>query len=239
MDLKSVLFGIILGFLFTIILILLTIFLVNRRFIKKNLEARNSIENESVKDFIKDKQKQIIWSSELGIKQSYILIDQLTRELVHEIAAHYYPKSKSPVLEITLYELLELTEKVSIQLKAILDHKAISPIKSLRLSSIKSIIEVKGIIEEKKIYKFLDKYKLGKVVKYGYIALNLVNPAYWIRRLIFTSTIEIGMRSLGVMTLHIVGEEANQLYSKKVLNNDHKSIEKELDDVIKEIESVV
>lgn len=147
MDFKSVLFGIVLGFLLMIVLTLLTIFFANQRFVNKNLEAKNSFDNKYVKDIIKDKKKQIVWSPTLGLTQSYDLIDRLTKELVHEIATYYYPKSKFPVLEITLYEVLELTQKVSIQLKAILDHKAISPLKNLRLSNVKSILEVKKTIE--------------------------------------------------------------------------------------------
>jgi hypothetical protein len=239
MDFKSVLFGIVLGFLLMIVLTLLTIFFANQRFVNKNLEAKNSFDNKYVKDIIKDKKKQIVWSPTLGLTQSYDLIDRLTKELVHEIATFYYPKSKFPVLEITLYEVLELTQKVSIQLKAILDHKAISPLKNLRLSNVKSILEVKKTIEDKKAYKFFKEYKLEKLAKSGYMALNFMNPFYWVRKLIFTSAIEIGLRSIGVMTMHIIGGEADQLYNKKILVNDKESLEEELDNVIKEIESAV
>jgi hypothetical protein len=87
--------------------------------------------------------------------------------------------------------------------------------------------------EDKKAYKFFKEYKLDKFAKSGYMALNFMNPLYWVRKLIFTSAIEIGLRSIGVMTMHIIGGEADQLYNKKILVNDKESLEEELDNVIK------
>jgi len=239
MDLKSIGIGIVIGILFTVTFTVLSLFLANRRFIKKSMKAQNPIENDTIKEIIKQKQKRILKSKKLGINPNFQLIDALTRELVTDIATFYYPTSKHPELEISLYEALDLTEKVSVRLKNILDFKAISPIQNLRLSQIKMLLDMKKTIGDNKLYQFSKKYKLEKVAKLGIATVNVANPAYWIGRVILTSTIESSLRGIGVMTLHVVGEEAYQLYSKKILDNKDKLLEKELNRFIKEIDSAV
>ena len=195
------------------------------------------LSNQDIQELISAKQKKIIKSTRMGMKHNFNLMQDCTKELVSNIAHYYYPNSKHPELEITFIEALDMNEKVIKRLRNIFDIKGISILKQVRISQILHILEVKRTIEKNPVYQFSKKYNLNKVVSVGIAALNIANPAYWIRRIIFTSTLESSLRAIGVMTLNIVGEEANTLYSKKIIDNRDTIIEKELEKFIKEIET--
>src|SRR5690554_1584175 len=236
MNLLSILFGFILGILFILFSLIITIFISNKKYLKSCLDSTH-IENEIIKNLISKKQKQVITNTKLGISNNFSNIQNIIKDLIYEIASYYYPNSKHPHLEITLNEALNLNNKIISRLKHILDIKLISFMKNLRLSQINMLLETKKSIENNKIYKISKKYHLNKFISYGYTALNLTNPAYWLRKLIFTSTIETTIRSIAVMTINIIGEEASQLYSRKVIDNSDKLLDKELHKFIKEIEA--
>ncbi|QVK17385.1 hypothetical protein KHQ81_11060 [Mycoplasmatota bacterium] len=236
MDIKSFILGFLLGILFLFFIFLLTIYITNKRFLKKTLNASN-IENQTIRQLIANKSKQIIKSPRIGFTNNLALMQELTKDLVQEIATYYYPDSKYPHLEINIIEAIEMNERVLERLKQILDYKVIGLLKTIRISQIITILETKKNIESHKLYQLSKKYHFDKVVRFGYTALNCANIGYWIRRLIFTSTLETTLRSVAVMTLNIVGEESSQLYSKKILDNSDKILDKELDKFVKTIEA--
>ncbi|HEY8364383.1 MAG TPA: hypothetical protein VIK84_02315 [Haloplasmataceae bacterium] len=160
----------------------------------------------------------------------------LTKELIYDIAQYYYPNSKNPHWEITILEAIDMNERVLNQLSKILDMKAISFIKNLRISQIITILEAKKTIENNNVFQITKKYHLNKLVSYGFTAINIANPTYWIRKLILTSTLETTMRGIAYLILNIVGEEAMKLYSKKIIENSDKILDVELAKFIKEIE---
>lgn len=236
MDILSILFGFILGILFILFTLIITVFITNKKFLQDCIDA-NTIENETIKKIISGKQKQIIKSTKLGLVNNINNVQTITKELINEIASYYYPNSKYPVLEISLNEVLELNEKITSRLRKILDVKLVSFLKNIRLSQIHMLLETKKSIENNKIYQFSKKYHLNKLISYGYTALNFTNPAYWLRKIIYTSTLETTLRSIAVMSINIIGEEASQLYSKKIIENSDRLLEKELNKFIKEIEA--
>jgi hypothetical protein len=235
MDIKSILFGFLLGIVFIVVTLLLIIYIANRRFIKKSMEAVE-IDNSVVKGIISNKQKRLLKSHKTGIQNNFRFTQNLTKELVEEIASYYYPTSKYPALEINISEALDLTDRVTSRLKSILDVKALGPLQQLRISQIVTLLEWKKNLENNAVYRFSKKMKLEKVAKFGYTALNIANPAYWLRRVILTGTIESTLRGIGVMTLNVVGEESSQLYSKKIIDNRDKILDKEFEKLLIEIE---
>lgn len=235
MDAKSLILGFLLGIIFIFLLLGITIFIINRNFLKKSIKA-NQIDNKEIRNLIKSKQKQIIKSYKVGLNNNFNLVQDLTKDLVLEVAEYYYPNSKYPHLEISIIEAIDMTERVTERLKEILDFKAIGLLKNIRISQIIYILETKKNIENNSFYKISKKYRLDKVISYGYTALNFTNPSYWLKRITFTSTLETTLRSVAVMTLNIVGEESSRLYSKKILDNTDKILEKEFEKFAKEIE---
>ena len=187
MDIKSIFFGIAIGITFTLIVLVLIIYFSNRKFLKHCLQSA-AVNDTIIQQIIMDKQKEVVMSPRLGFVNNFNRLQNIIQEMIHEIAIYYYPDSKYPELEVSIFEGLELTRQVSERLQSILNHKITSPIKHLRLSQIMMILDFKKSIENNKLYNS-QKYKLEKFVKYGYTALNLTNPLYWIRKLIFTSTL--------------------------------------------------
>lgn len=215
MDIKSIFFGIAIGMTFTVLSMLFIIYFSNRQFIRRCLK-NEAVSDQIVQQIIKEKQKEVMLSPRLGFVNNFQRIQFIIKELVHELAVYYYPDSKYPELEISIFEGLELTRQVAERLQSILAHKLTSPIKHLRLSQIMMILDVKKSIENNKLYQFSKKYKLEKFVKYGYTALNITNPFYWTRKLIFTSTLESTLRGFGVLAVQIVGEESSRLYEHRL-----------------------
>jgi len=236
MDIKSLLLGFLLGILFIFSVFVLTLYITNKRFLKKSVQA-SKIDNQTIRKLISSKQKLIVKSTRIGFNHNILLIQELTKNLVQEIATYYYPNSKYPSLEISFIEAIDMNERVLERLRLLLDYKVIGLTKNIRISQIITILETKKNMEQNKLYQFSKKYHLNKVVRYGYTALNVANPGYWLRKFILTSTLETTLRSIAVMSLNIVGEESSRLYSKKVLDNSDKILEKELEKFVKEIEA--
>ena len=233
MDFKSVMFGLALGILLTTFVIVCVIYYSNRQFVKHCLNTEN-VSDTIVQQIIKEKQREMMLSPRLGIVNNVQRIQELMKELVHEIAIYYYPDSKYPELEISIYEALELNRIVTERLQNILDRKITTPLKNLRLAQIMLILDVKKSIENNKLYQFSKKFKLEKFFKYGYTALNITNPIYWVRKLIFSSTIESTMRGFGTLALHVVGEESSRLYGHRLIR-DPEVEEQEIDQLIHSI----
>lgn len=236
MDILSILLGFVLGILFILLILIITVFLTNKKYLQHCRESF-TVENDVIKKIISKKQKQIITNTKLGITNNLINLQNITKELIEEIASYYYPESKYPYLEISLAEVLDLNQKINDRLKQILDIKFISFLKNIRLAQIQLILNTKKSIENHKVYQLSKKYHLNKFLSYGFMALNITNPAYWIRKIIYTSTLETTLRSIAVMAINIIGEEASQLYSKKVIEKSDSLLEKELHKFIKEVEA--
>lgn len=218
MDVRSLLFGMAIGILLTLISIVIIIYYSNRQFIKHCAKAE-IIAEPIVQQIIKEKQKEMLLSLRLGFMNNLLRIQELTKELVHEIAVYYYPESRYPELEISIYEALELNRLITERLQSILQHKITTPLKHLRIAQILMILDIKKNIENHPAYQFSKKYKLEKVLKYGYTAFNLTNPFYWIRKVIFHSTIESTLRGFGTLVLHVVGEETSRLYAHRLIQS--------------------
>lgn len=236
MDYRSILFGFVLGILFVISLLALLVHITNKRFIKMSIESF-TVDNEDISKLVTNKRKKILKSTRLGVINNFYLVQELTLELVKEIAEYYYPDSKYPHLEITIEEALDMNERILERLRLILDFKLVSFLRNIRISQIISVLEFKKTIEQNKIYQGAKKLHLDKLISYGYAAFNITNPKYWLTRIILTSTLESTLRGVAIMTLNIIGEEANRLYSRKIIDNSDKILEKELEKFIKEIEA--
>jgi len=92
--------------------------------------------------------------------------------------------------------------------------------KKARIITIVNMYEKKKAIEGSKLAKAAKKLKLGKVAKYGGMALNAVNPVYWFRKLVLSTSIDAMTRKLCVAIIGVVGEETSKVYSKKLFDKD-------------------
>jgi len=164
-----------------------------------------------------DKLKRMIKYDQDGAIRSTM---NIAYELVEEISRYFFPKSRYPMLELSVNELMELNHYVTNRMDELLDIPILKHAKKTRIITILNMYKKKQAIEESKVMKVAKKAKLGKVLKYGSMALNAVNPVYWFRKLVINTSIDVMTRKVCVVIVGVVGEETTKVYSKKLFDKD-------------------
>ncbi|MBI1387735.1 MAG: hypothetical protein GC154_04745 [bacterium] len=138
-------------------------------------------------------------------------------DLVKQIAHIYYPSSPQPEYEVTLFELLQLSERIHKEIKALAE-----PVEILHRVSIRNIIQTRELFEKANTAIQSKSMRAGRRVINGvWIALNYLRPQYWINRAIFTGASEMVGRKVLSTIFRIVGAEAIATYrSSSAVNLD-------------------
>ncbi|NLN50744.1 MAG: hypothetical protein GX149_03865 [Acholeplasmataceae bacterium] len=207
--------GILFGFLFLLLVYLYSVILSLK---KKRKYRRKPIEVDEleIELLIKDAQNQF---KNKELRKSIGLatyLKQIISELSEDIAKKYYPTSKYPLLELSVEESLELTNYISQRINEFLSAKIIAPLKRRTIAQIKSIYDVKTKIEETKIVEASKKVGAKKISKTVFGVLNVLNPAYWVKRLTVDKLYDIIIVRICLASIAIVGEETYKIYSKSV-----------------------
>jgi len=208
----------------------------------KNLNIENikrsdvDVDEEELKLIIIEKRKLFKRNKKLSNKSVAKLTFEMSYELVEEIASYFFPESKYPMLELNVHELLDLNHYVTNRINEILDKPVLKNTMNLQMTQIMAMFDKKKQIQENKVIKAAKKYKIGKIVKYGGAAFNIVNPVYWFRKLVINTSVDAMTKKICVMIIGIVGEETTKVYSKKVFDKpvELDMIESEIDTVLKE-----
>ena len=145
---------------------------------------------------------------------------QASYELVEEISRYFFPESKYPMLELSVHELIDLNQYISNRIDVLLNVPILKNAKNIRIIQIVKMYERKKYLEESRVAKAVKKYRFGKVLKYGGMAINAVNPVYWFRKLVINTSIEAMTRKVCVVVLGVVGEETTKVYSKKLFDKE-------------------
>lgn len=130
------------------------------------------------------------------------------QELIGRIAAVYYPDSKRPEFEVTILDLLKLTERIAFDVSSLL-----AEFPTFRKISVQNILEAKALIEQTK--KTIDRKGVQsgrRLASRVWAALNLIQPDYWIRRAVIKGVSEVVGRKILTSVYRIVGTEAIQIY---------------------------
>ena len=176
------------------------------------------VNEEELKIMIIDKQKKFKRNKKLGNQNVAKLTFELSYELIEEISKYFFPESKYPMLELSVNELLNLNHYITNRLDDILDKPILKNTKNLQITKIMSMYDKKRAIEQNKLIKAAKKYKVGKIVKYGAAAINVVNPVYWFRKLVINTSVDVMTRKVCLVVIGIVGEETTKVYSKKLFD---------------------
>ncbi len=237
-DLKYIfifLAGIIFGLFFFGLLYLYAVVISIKRGehkIKKNPPYIDEVEIELL---IKDAQKEFKNRSarkEVGL---FPHLKDVSYDLALDIASKYKPKSKYPLLELTMEESLLLTHYIANRIEEFLDKRFISWLFRKRtLAQIKGILDTKTKIEESKIVKAGKKANAVKVGKTVLDVLNIFNGARWLKKVTFDRAIEGILVKIGLVVVAIVGEETYKIYSKKVFQ-EPKDLETDIDEIYESI----
>jgi hypothetical protein len=167
-------------------------------------------------------QRQLKLKRSIKHKQdgAFKLTLEMSLELIEEISRYFFPNSKYPMYELSVNELLELNHYITNRIDEILEVPILKNAKKTRVITIINMYEKKRAIEESKLAKAAKKYKFGKVLKYGSMALNAVNPVYWFRKLVLSTSIDAMTRKLCTTIIAVVGEETAKVYSKKLFDKE-------------------
>ena len=176
------------------------------------------VDEEELKEIIIDKQKKFKRNKKLGNQSIVKLTFDMSYELVDEISKYFFPNSKYPMLELSVSELLDLNHYITNRLDKVLDKPILKNTKNLQMTKIMSMYDKKKAIDQNRLVKAAKKYKVGKVVKYGGAAINIVNPVYWFRKLVINTSIDVMTRKVCLVVIGIVGEETTNIYSKKLFD---------------------
>ncbi len=175
-----------------------------------------------------DDLKQLIQSRQTKLKRMLKYEKQgaarstldVSYELLEEISRYFFPESKYPMLELSVTELIELNKYISDRIDELMDIPILKNAKKMRIIQIVRMYEKQRSITESKVVKAAKRAKLGKVLKYGSMALNAVNPVYWFRKLVISTSIDVMTRKVCVVIIGVVGEETTKVYSKKLFDED-------------------
>ena len=138
--------------------------------------------------------------------------------LAYGIATRFYPKSKYPLLELSIDEAMMLTLYIENRIDEILNRKGIRLLKKLKISSIFEFTQKTNKIVDSKAFKITK--EVNTTLNAFKKVINVVNPAWWFRKIVIDNTINVITNKMCLVVIAIVGEETYKIYSKTVFNKD-------------------
>ena len=183
-------------------------------------KPEGDLDENDLRFLIEQRQTKLKRSIKQKQEGAFKLTLEMSLELVEEISRYFFPNSKYPMYELSVNELLELNHYITNRIDEILEVPVLKNAKKTRVITIINMYEKKRAVEESKIAKAAKRMKLGKVLRYGSMALNAVNPVYWFRKLVLSTSIDAMTRKLCTTIIAVVGEETAKVYSKKLFDKD-------------------
>ena len=234
-SLISFLFGILVGC--ALLTLIYSILVVSSIKSKKYITKSKTIEvtDEMVKEMVENARKAYSDKTLKGAKSSIAHCTTVCTDLVTDIARKFFPKSKRPLAELTIDEILSLCVYVSERVNIILDRPGLRLIKKLKLSTLLALGDAKKMIDDSALMKLTKKYKLKKVFSAVLGVVNIFNPIYWVRRLFINTSIDFAINRLCISIIGIVGEETYKIYSKRVFEEE-RYIDTNVGDIVESIE---
>ncbi len=210
--------GIFAGISITVLIYLLFV-LVTLRGKKKIVSTKVEISDEEMIDRI-NKTKEAFKNKKLKGSKSINYATTLCKKLTYDMASSFFPNSNYPLLELSIDEILLLSEYIKKRVDEVLDHRGLRILRKLKVSTIVNATDVKRKVEENAIIKASKKYKIMSAWRATQKVINLVNPFWWAKKLVVNGTINIIINQMCLVVIGIVGEETYKIYSKKVFNEE-------------------
>ncbi len=230
----SFLFGVVIGFV--LLCLLYAVFVLaslrDKRFIIKT--ADDSLTTVEVKDMIVTAQKTFKDRNLRGKKKRMAFAYEIGKDLVYGIATRFYPKSKYPLLELSVDETIMLSMYIKERLEEIVNRKGVRLLKGFKIADIVNITTNSNKIIKSEAFK-ITKEISGVATKIKNV-LNVINPLVLVRKYIIGTTINAVTDKLCVIALAIVGEETYKIYSKSVFNKTIE-IESNVDEILTDIDN--
>lgn len=195
-------------------------------FLIRGMRLDNTVVSRQVQDIDQTYLTQMIKDAQSQFKDSYEK-EQFSKEvftvsmdLIEKIAGYYYPSSKHPLLELSVDEILMLTEYINQRLDTILSQRILKNTRHIRVSKFVEAYEFKQRIEQQKFVKAARSKAFKNTTKLAFGVLNALNPVYWFRRLVISTSFDFMTHKIARTLIAIVGEETAKVYSKKLFNHE-------------------
>jgi len=167
--------------------------------------------DEGAREVIRLNRNRYLWSYCPETPLSFNAINDLSGELIREIAGVYYPEEERPELKASLADLVALHNRVGGRLAAWLESAPVRPFKDVELQTVIRYYEMYQSLKDHPVSQFIRRHRLHRVASWGWAALNYNSPFYWGRRAAY----ELGRRLLLARLVTLVGEEAMLLYGRQ------------------------
>ena len=225
--------GIVFGFL---LCLLIYVFILINSLKKTEKLASNvvlEVDDEIINNQIENARNAYIEeSSYKATNQKMICLRDTCWDLMNDIAKTYYPESKYPLYELSIDELILLSNYITNRVDNLFSGAVLKKIKNIKISSILKIVDLKKKYDQNKVVKAANKVHLPKGLKIAFTVLNSLNPVYWVKKVMIDGTFNVIVNKIALTIIEVVGEETSNVYSKNAFrkNND--------EEIIKEINEI-
>ncbi|MDP3129831.1 MAG: hypothetical protein Q8N15_00710 [Bacillota bacterium] len=243
-DLRAVLYflmGTVFGFTMCSLTIA-AIFLGREKKHERERIASGALQQEAdIRAIIKKKQEMLPEIAGASGNSWFRAAFELSIELMHEIAAHYFPDKRYPIYELTPQELIDLDRYVVTEIEKIINGKVIRRFKKYRISTIVEIVNKKRDLDNVKIIKINKQYQISKFLGTVSAIVNYANPITWIKKSAVKPLSDYVTKEAAKRIIAIVGEQVDKLYSHKMFApaDDAEKVEVDIEAAATEAEAVV
>ncbi|MCK4551475.1 MAG: hypothetical protein KAU02_01065 [Tenericutes bacterium] len=237
-DIRYFLLGIVTGIVLLVLSLVGIFSLKERKKTKDRMANGIPLDDKIVYDMIESKHNQLDKTVKLTDNGYFKVAIDLSIELTEEIARYYFPKSRFPLYELSIQELLNLNYYITKRLEEKMNGKIFKLFKSYRISSIIDILNTRKRINSSKLMQLTRKLKLQQFYSGARAVLNYANPVYWFRKLAIKPTTVVVTKEVCKYIISIFGEETNKIYSKAIFKeeDDKEEIIKKIDQIVDEEE---
>lgn len=140
-------------------------------------------------------------------------------ETMTEIASKFYPKSKYPMLELNVSEVLVLNRQITARLEGLFNKPVVSWFRKLKVSQVVGIYDLKKKFDENEpLHKILDFTKeAGTLIK----LFRWKNPTTWLGFGV-GKAFSFVCSKICIAAISFTAEESYKVYSKKFMIEDVK-----------------
>ncbi len=191
----------------------------------------NNITEEDVRLMIKHAQDNYLLlnkSKDHEVREG--AFKEVSLSLISDIASKCFPKSKNPLLELSIDESLLLAKYVIQRVEEVLNIKGVRIIKRISIAQLYKLWNTKKRVDSNTLVKEAKKY--SKIAKIGLMVTNAISKPF---KLIGTGTKKLIISKIILITINIIGEEAYKIYTKQAI----KSMDPEFIELSNEIEKEI
>ncbi len=138
--------------------------------------------DEAARELIRTHRNRFLWNYWPETAFSFSAINDLSLQLIREIAGVYYPEEERPELKASLLDLVALHNRVGGRLASWLESAPVRPFKDLELQTLIRYYDLYQNLKDHPVSQFIRRHRLHRVASWGWAAFNYNSPFYWGRR---------------------------------------------------------